>query len=156
MSWLGPKRYTEPPCKLSELPAIDVVVISHNHYDHLSLPSVTEIAKRNPNCHFFVPLGNEKWFHRSGIHNVTEMDWWEQRDVSLSPQTQQTETTKVKESTTESKIGEIMGRISCMPCQHVSARGPFDLCKTLWASWAVESGGRKVYFAGYVNSCPFL
>ncbi|QKX60445.1 uncharacterized protein TRUGW13939_07590 [Talaromyces rugulosus] len=157
-SWLGPKRHTEPPCQISEIPTIDVVVISHNHYDHLSLPSVTDISKRHPNCHFFVPLGNEQWFHSIGIKNVTELDWWDQRDFNLSPQTQQTETTEVEKGSTQSKIGEIVGRISCMPCQHISARSPFDQRKTLWASWGVESGGRNVYFAGDTGyrTVPFM
>ncbi|KAH8691606.1 putative Zn-dependent hydrolase/oxidoreductase family protein [Talaromyces proteolyticus] len=159
LSWLGPKRYTEPPCKVSEIPVIDVVVISHNHYDHLSLPTVTEIAERHPNCHFFVPLGNEQWFKNSGITNVTELDWWDQRDITLSPQTQHMETTKSGDETTPKRDpGDIIGTISCLPCQHFSARSPFDRCKTLWASWGVESGGRKVYFAGDTGyrSVPLL
>ncbi|PLB53188.1 Metallo-hydrolase/oxidoreductase [Aspergillus steynii IBT 23096] len=150
ISWLGPKRYTEMPCAIKDLPTIDAVVISHNHYDHLSYPTIKEIARLHPNCHFFAPLGNRQWFVDSGIHNVTELDWWEQRDISLAP---------VKEATPEvspagaapSTTGanaDIHARISCLPCQHTTNRGVFDRCKTLWASWSVESGGRKVYFAG--------
>ncbi|KAI9371853.1 beta-lactamase superfamily domain-containing protein [Aspergillus egyptiacus] len=147
LSWLGPKRYTEPPCEIKDIPIIDVVVISHNHYDHLSLPTVTHIHKRHPNCHFFVPLGNKAWFDESGIQNATELDWWDERDILLSPSQP---ATRVEEpgQDARSKPADIRARIGCLPCQHFSARTPFDRCKTLWASWYVESGGRKVYFAG--------
>jgi L-ascorbate metabolism protein UlaG (beta-lactamase superfamily) len=149
-SWMGPKRYTEVPCQISDIPIVDAVVISHNHYDHLSYPTVKEISKKHPSCHFFVPLGNKKWFNDSGIENVTELDWWDQRDITLSPsQKEPTEVTEPGESA--SQTADISARISCLPCQHISARGPFDRAKTLWSSWAVESGGRKVYFAGYVR-----
>ncbi|KNG84312.1 dioxygenase [Aspergillus nomiae NRRL 13137] len=147
-SWLGPKRYTEMPCQVKDIPIIDAVVISHNHYDHLSYPTVKEISKRHPNCHFFVPLGNEAWFKSSGIDNVTELDWWEERDIVLSPS--QSTGTQVEEPAENggSSPGDIKGRVGCLPCQHTSNRGVFDRAKTLWASWYVESGGRKVYFAG--------
>ncbi|KAL3453341.1 beta-lactamase superfamily domain-containing protein [Aspergillus insuetus] len=147
LSWLGPKRYTEPPCQIADIPTIDAVVISHNHYDHLSLPTVKDIHNRHPNCHFFVPLGNKDWFIETGIPNVTELDWWEERDITLSPSQPGTEV-KAPAEGSSSKAADISARIGCLPCQHFSARTPFDRCKTLWASWYVESGGRKVYFAG--------
>ncbi|KAE8147504.1 beta-lactamase superfamily domain-containing protein [Aspergillus avenaceus] len=147
-SWLGPKRYTEMPCEIGDLPFVDAVVISHNHYDHLSYPTVKEISKRHPNCHFFVPLGNEEWFRSSGITNVTELDWWEERDIVLS-QSQSSEA-QVQEpaSGAASSPADIKARVGCLPCQHTSNRGIFDRAKTLWASWYIESEGRKVYFAG--------
>ncbi|KAJ5293732.1 hypothetical protein N7508_008553 [Penicillium antarcticum] len=142
----GPKRYTEPPCKIEDIPVIDAVVISHNHYDHLSYPTVSKIAKQHPNCHFFAPLGNKSWFHDSHIYNVTELDWWDEREIAMSPA--ETKATEVELVGNASTVADIKARISCMPCQHITARGPFDKCKTLWASWAIESGGSKVYFAG--------
>jgi L-ascorbate metabolism protein UlaG (beta-lactamase superfamily) len=144
---LGPKRYTEPPCQIKDIPVIDAVVISHNHYDHLSYPTVSEIAKRHPNCHFFAPLGNKSWFHSSGIENVTELDWWDERDIAMSPK--EGKDPQVEPVGEASATADIKARISCLPCQHVTARSPFDKYKTLWASWAIESGGSKVYFAGY-------
>lgn len=147
-SWLGPKRYTEMPCAIQDLPTIDAVVISHNHYDHLSYPTIKEIFKRHPNCHFFAPLGNKQWFAESGIHNVTELDWWEQRDISLSPLETSAAEVSAPGASPGSGPADIQARISCLPCQHTTNRGLFDRCKTLWASWSVESGGRKVYFAG--------
>jgi L-ascorbate metabolism protein UlaG (beta-lactamase superfamily) len=147
-SWLGPKRYTEMPCQIGDIPIIDAVVISHNHYDHLSYPTVKEIAHRHPNCHFFVPLGNKQWFNGSGIFNVTELDWWEQRDITWSPQKTAAEVAEPSEDAPQEV--DIVARIGCLPCQHTSARSPFDRERTLWSSWCVESGERKVYFAGYV------
>lgn len=146
-TWLGPKRYTDPPCKISDIPTIDAVVISHSHYDHLSHPTVKEIAQRHPNCHFFAPLGNKQWFTQSGINNMTELDWWDERDITLSPSATPTE---VHETDGASKSADIKARINCLPCQHASGRSAFDQSTTLWASWSIEAGGRKVYFAGYV------
>lgn len=137
-SWLGPQRYTPAPCKVEDIPIIDAVVISHNHYDHLSLPTVSAIQAKHPGVHFFAPLGNKKWFTASGIHNMTELDWWETNDLKL----------------TREGEPDIVATIGAVPCQHMTARGPFDRMETLWASWTVESGGKKVYFAGYGSPLP--
>jgi N-acyl-phosphatidylethanolamine-hydrolysing phospholipase D len=139
-SFFGPKRYTEIPCQIDDIPIVDAVVISHNHYDHLSHPTVLKIKERHPHAHFFVPLGNKKWFNDCNIHNVTEMDWWEERDLTLKSEAAPKEETSTSET--------IQARIGCLPCQHTSARTPFDKAKTLWSSWSVESGGQKVWFAG--------
>lgn len=146
---LGPKRFTDAPCKIKDIPVIDAVFISHNHYDHLSYPGVTEIAKRHPNCHFFVPLGVKAWFKSCGIHQVTELDWWDERDITLSPSKQEEAVVEVVGDATATATG-IKARISFLPCQHVTARTPFDRHQTLWGSWAIESGGKHLYFTGYV------
>ncbi|PSN67471.1 Metallo-hydrolase/oxidoreductase [Corynespora cassiicola Philippines] len=138
------KRYTPPPCEIEDLPVVDAVVISHNHYDHLSYPTIQRIQKRFPDAHFFAPLGNKKWFLASGVQNVTELDWWESRDVTL---TKNGEKAEVGTGSADTE-GSIRATIGALPCQHVSARTPFDKCQTLWASWSVESGGAKVWFAG--------
>ncbi|KAJ5135565.1 uncharacterized protein N7515_004843 [Penicillium bovifimosum] len=143
---LGPKRFTDPACQVKDIPFIDVVVISHNHYDHLSYPTIREIAKRHPNCHFFAPLGNKAWFHSCGIQNITESDWWDEIDIALSPK--ENKTTQVEPIGEASTTAEIKARISCLPSQHITARTLFDRSKTLWAAWSIESGGSKVYFAG--------
>lgn len=146
---LGPKRYTPAPCEIKDIPLIDAVVISHNHYDHLSHPGVTEIAKLHPNCHFFVPLGNKSWFHSCGIEKVTEMDWWDERDITLSPSNDANAQMEVTGKATTGPA-EIRARLGFLPSQHVTARTPFDRFKTLWGSWSIESGGSKVYFTGSV------
>lgn len=145
---LGPKRFTDAPCKATDIPVVDVVVISHNHYDHLSYVTVRTLAKKHPNCHFFVPLGNKAWFHSCGIEKVTELDWWDECDVTLSPSSQGE--MKVEAAGANSSGSEINARFSAVPSQHVAARTPFDKNKTLWCGWVVESGGTKVYFAGSV------
>lgn len=145
---MGPKRYTKMPCEIKDLPVIDAVVISINHYDHLSYPTVKEISERHPNCHFFSPLGNKALFSSCGIENMTELDWWEERDVTLSPSHESDTEVETPDSASAAKAADIKARISYLSCQHASARGLLDRAKTLWSSWSVESGGRKVYFAG--------
>ena len=144
-SWLGPQRYTEAPCQVEDIPIIDAVVISHNHYDHLSLPTIQKIKEKHPNVQFFAPLGNKKWFTASGIHNMTELDWWETRDLKLSPMDDKVEVT-AEGAPAEST--DITATIGCLPCQHMTARTPFDRMETLWGSWSIESGGKKVWFGG--------
>jgi N-acyl-phosphatidylethanolamine-hydrolysing phospholipase D len=149
-SWLGPARYTPPPCELEDIPIIDAVVISHNHYDHLSHPAILKIKEKHPNCQFFAPLGNKKWFTASGVHNATELDWWHSVDLKLSKVDSKSgaENVAVESPGKSTDAAEITASISCLPCQHMTARTPFDRMETLWASWSVESGGKKVWFGG--------
>ncbi|KAL5118083.1 hypothetical protein ACEQ8H_004071 [Pleosporales sp. CAS-2024a] len=159
------KRYTPPPCEIEDIPFVDAVVISHNHYDHLSYPTIQRISKRFPEAHFFAPLGNKAWFEKCGITKVTELDWWESRDIRLeevlskksgssssggggSGKSNNHEGVSVSESEHDDGGKGIKATIGALPCQHISARTPFDKCKTLWASWSVESGGAKVWFGG--------
>jgi N-acyl-phosphatidylethanolamine-hydrolysing phospholipase D len=148
------KRFTPPPCELEDLPAVDVVVISHNHYDHLSYPTIQRLQKRFPDAHYFAPLGNKAWFDKCGVENMTELDWWESRDVKLDTVKSDDSSARTGSvSITKSEAGGVAkggihATFGALPCQHVSARGPFDKCKTLWASWSVSSGGATVYFAG--------
>ncbi|PQE17605.1 hypothetical protein CJF31_00007803 [Rutstroemia sp. NJR-2017a BVV2] len=151
-SFLGPKRYTPTPCKLHHIPIVDLVVISHSHYDHLSHPTVLELHKKHPNVQFLVGLGLKKWFNDCGIENVVEMDWWNDIDVTLSPVTGEK---RVSSSSSRSSTpprsdatSAISARVSCLPSQHTSARTAFDKGCTLWCSWAIESGGKKVWFGG--------
>ena len=150
------KRYTPPPCEIEDLPIVDAVVISHNHYDHLSYPTIQRLKKKFPEAHFFAPLGNKEWFEKSGVTKVTELDWWESRDVKLEELSQKGgRAGSVSVSSVDmGKTSGITATIGALPCQHISARTPFDKAKTLWASWSVESGGAKVWFAGYVCFVP--
>lgn len=133
LSFLGPKRFTPPPCRPADIPVVDAVVISHSHYDHLSLSSLLEIRRRHPAVHFFVGLGLGSWFRARGLDRVTELDWWEDADVTLGP-------ADADEAVT--------ARVSCLPSQHTSGRSPLDRDTTLWCSWAVRSGDRSVWFGG--------
>ncbi|KAI4132710.1 MAG: hypothetical protein LQ338_000539 [Usnochroma carphineum] len=148
-SWLGPKRYTEVPCEVEDIPVIDAVVISHSHYDHLSHPTVQQIKARHPNVHFFVPLRLKKFFTDSGIKNVTELDWWEESDVQISGQDAKPRiSADTSSAVTEKPEKQVIARIGCLPSQHTSARTGFDKGHTLWASWSVESGGKRIWFGG--------
>ncbi|KAF2828860.1 Metallo-hydrolase/oxidoreductase [Ophiobolus disseminans] len=144
------KRFTPPPCEIEDLPIVDVVVISHNHYDHLSYPTVKRIEKKFPDAVFFAPLGNKVWFEKGGIEQVVELDWWESRDVRLEDKGKGKRVDVVGSGSEcgEGKGSGIKATIGALPCQHVSARTGFDKNKTLWASWSVESGGSKVWFGG--------
>ncbi|KAK3634940.1 hypothetical protein LTR56_005810 [Elasticomyces elasticus] len=92
------------------------------------------IAKKHPNAHYFVGLGNKPWFKHMGLDDthVTEMDWWEEKTFTLSAQNQP----------------DISATIGCLPCQHTSARTAFDKAHTLWASWSITSGSKKIWFGG--------
>ncbi|KAH8808435.1 beta-lactamase superfamily domain-containing protein [Xylogone sp. PMI_703] len=151
-SFMGPKRYTEAPCKIEDIPIVDVVVISHSHYDHLSHPTVKALHHKHPNAQFMVGLGLKQWFLESGVNNVVEMDWWNDVDITFSPATGEkrvsTSNSSVSPEENSPKADSINARISCLPCQHTSARTLFDRSETLWCSWAVESGGKSVWFGG--------
>ncbi|EFZ02426.1 beta-lactamase superfamily protein [Metarhizium robertsii] len=134
-SFMGPKRFTQRPCELQDIPVIDAVLISHSHYDHLSHKSVLEIQKHHPDVQFFVGLGLETWFRKSGLNNVTELDWWEDADLNVKVKTGEEEET-------------LSARVSALPCQHTSARSLWDKDTTLWCSWAVKSGDKSVWFGG--------
>lgn len=143
-TFMGPKRFTPRPCDIADIPVVDAVVISHSHYDHLSHTSVLEIQKNHPDVQFFVGLGLESWFRSAGLQNVTELDWWEEADLTVT----------IREKATDDDIDEeakpttISARISCLPCQHTSARHLLDKDTTLWCSWAVRSGEKSVWFGG--------
>ncbi|KAI8386966.1 beta-lactamase superfamily domain-containing protein [Blakeslea trispora] len=133
VQFLGPKRYTETPCSMDQLPPIDIVVISHNHYDHMDQNTIRQLDQLNPDCKFCVPIGNKKLLSltsrldASGNERVVEMDWWD--------------SVVLKKEQDELKF-------TCTPSQHQSGRGLFDKDVALWSSWCVEGSDGKVFFAG--------
>jgi len=126
---VGPGRFVEPGLEIDDLPPIDFVLISHNHYDHLDLPTLKSLAKRNPETLFYVPLGNASLLRQQGIDNVEELDWGQ---------------TAMYNGVT----------IHCLPSQHWSKRSLTDDNKALWSSWAVTSAERRFYFAGDTGYFP--
>jgi len=117
VSFAGPKRHQPPGVALEDLPRIDAVVISHNHYDHLDLASVRALAKqRGGPPVFMVPLGVDVWFRKNvpEAADLRPLDWWGQTIV-----------------------GDAV--FTLLPVQHWSARTPFDRSATLWGAWAVRT-----------------
>ena len=122
VSWGGPRRLNPPGLAFEDLPRIDVVLISHDHYDHLDLNSVKRLAvERDPL--FLVPLGLKAWFAKNGMTRVEEMDWWQEREYGAV-------------------------KFVCVPAQHFSQRTLADANERLWASWAALSAERRLYVSG--------
>lgn len=154
---LGPKRYTRRACPIADLPFLDAVVISHSHYDHLSLPTVREIQRCFPDAHFFVGLGLGAWFRDSGLGNVTELDWWEDVDVTVKLGREGKGEEEGVEGGGEGEgKGEttITATMSCLPSQHTSSRFGLDQDKTLWCSWGVKSTGPPPPSSSSSSSSP--
>lgn len=131
---LGPRRWVPPGIAFDRLPPIDVVLQSHNHYDHLDARTVRRIIAAHPGARWLVPLGVGAFLRSRGARTIVERDWW---DAAL--------------------VGDV--RFTCVPAQHFSARSATDRWRTLWCGWTMRSvipaehGGpaprsRGVYFAG--------
>ncbi|MGH8442796.1 MAG: MBL fold metallo-hydrolase [Nevskiaceae bacterium] len=123
LRFAGPERLAPPGLAMRDLPAPDVILISHNHYDHLDDPSVRWLARHHPKAVFVVPLGVRRWLQRRHVANVVELDWWQQHQ----------------------------GRgfaVTAVPVQHFSGRTTADRNRTLWCGFVIEIAGKKVFFAG--------
>lgn len=120
VSFAGPKRYTPPGLTIDKLPPIDIVVISHNHYDHLDLPSLKALG---PEITYVVPLKNGKLLESVGLDKIHELDWHESVEIKGV-------------------------RIHATPSQHWSARGLFDRREALWAAFVLEWENFNVFFGG--------
>ena len=123
VSWSGPKRVREPGIDFDSLPKIDLVLISHNHYDHMDLTTLKRLNQRfSPRM--LAPLGDRTRLKSEGIDKIEEMDWW------------------------NTTVGNPTSSITFTPTQHFSARGLFDRNKTLWGSYMIGFRGRLIYFGG--------
>lgn len=121
---MGPKRAQPPGVAMDDLPPIDVVVVSHNHYDHLDRSSIVLLNERSGGkTLFLVPLGLKPWMEKLGITNVVELDWWQHHEVRGV-------------------------EFHLTPVQHWSARGVGDRSETLWGGWAVLSKDLHWFFGG--------
>jgi len=123
IGFAGPKRMIPPAMTLDDLPQIDVVAVSHNHYDHLDIWSLKKLYKLNPETIFLVPAGDRLKLIKAGIKNVYEMQWWGAFNLS---------------NTT----------FHFTPVQHWSKRGLFDRNKSLWGGWFIKSNDLALYHAG--------
>ena len=134
VSCIGPRRNHAPPLQLSELSQVDMVLISHDHYDHLDSYSIDELYKCFPNIIWVVPKGVASWFHKRGIKKTIELSWWHSKTIHFPK--------------TSLKI-----EVTAVPAQHFSGRGLFDHNKTLWCGFVAtifrnNTVDRKFYFVG--------
>lgn len=128
LSWAGPQRVVPPAMTLGELPEIDAVIISHDHYDALDLATVEALASHNHqrSLTFVVPLGMKSWFDGAialGTSRVVELDWGQSHSIAGMTFTAE-------------------------PSQHWSKRTFFDAFQRLWSSWVIAADGKQIFFAG--------
>ncbi len=123
VSFVGPKRCRIPAINFSDLPKIDYVVISHNHYDHLDIETLKKL-KVHSNPTVCVPLGVDLFLKEESIENVIAMNWWEEKKIKSN------------------------FKINFLPSRHFSGRGFTDMNETLWGSWIIISDTTRIYFAG--------
>ena len=123
VQWMGPRRVMDPALAIDALPPLDVVLLSHNHYDHLDRPAVKRIARAHPDASWIVPLGLGGYIRPWGAREIIELDWWEEtRSHGL--------------------------RVTATPARHFSARRAGDRNRSLWCGFAVALEGTRLWFAG--------
>jgi len=128
VSFAGPKRHTPPGIALSQLPHVDLVLVSHNHYDHLDAPSVDALdGQAGGPPLVVVPLGVKPWLEGRRIRNAVELDWWDRHTVSGAH-------------------GDV--EIALVPAQHWSSRSPRDAMATLWGGFAVFAPDCHLLYTG--------
>ena len=120
---IGPKRLIPPALSLEDIPKIDFVTVSHNHYDHLDIQSLVKISKLHPKAKFLVPAGDLRLLKRKKIQNASQFQWWESyKNAGIT--------------------------FTFTPVKHWSKRGLFDRNKSLWGGWFVQFNDYAIYHAG--------
>lgn len=123
VTFAGPKRHRAPGIRFEDLPPIDAVLVSHNHYDHLDLPTLRLLQKRN-DPRIVTPLGNDALMARRSVKGATALDWWKATDIN----------------------GRV--KVTVVPSQHFCARALSDRDRTLWGGFVISGPSGNVYFAG--------
>ena len=127
---VGPQRVRAPAIGLENLPPIDVILLSHNHYDHCDLKTLGALARRFEPI-VIAPLGNARLLQRAGLRRVEELDWWQRAITPPMP-------------------------ITLTLAHHFSARGPFDRNRALWGGFMIRVADRHIYFAGDTAYAPLF
>lgn len=123
VSFLGSKRVRAPGLRFADMPAIEAVLLSHNHYDHMDLPTLKALEKRFSPL-FVAGLGNKKFLEKEGLRRVIELDWWERTSLPGGK------------------------AVHYVPAQHFSGRTPWNIDRSLWGGFVIESSQGGIYFAG--------
>ncbi len=129
--WLGPKRVRASGLALEALPNTDVILLSHNHYDHMDILALRALRRRFPAVTLVAPLGNAAYLAKKGLPGAVELDWWQ-----------------------TAAIGQ--GHVTATPARHFAARTPWDRNETLWGGFFISHGGLRIYFAGDTGATMFF
>ncbi len=128
-------RLTNPGISPEKLPPIDAILISHNHPDHLDIPSLKLIENKNPSVSICVPWGDKKWLDKKGFKHVSEYMWWDEIKLSL-PRKQ------------DLILENASIDLTFLPAHHLTRQSLFDRNASLWGSWLIKKDDRTIYFAG--------
>jgi L-ascorbate metabolism protein UlaG (beta-lactamase superfamily) len=150
VQWMGPARAHAPGIAFDDLPPVHTVLVSHNHYDHMDLPTLRRLQDR------FAPrvvttTGNKAYLEARGMRDVTELGWWDTvacrpEGRPLRPHASAASPGAPSRAGADLQVGPI--EITATPAQHFSARTPFDRNRTLWAGFACAVAGRRLFFTG--------
>jgi L-ascorbate metabolism protein UlaG (beta-lactamase superfamily) len=124
VQFAGPKRVRAPGIALADLPKIDLILLSHNHYDHMDIGSLRALYRHSPDVRIVTTLGNTAYLAKKGIPGAIELDWWQSETVCGG------------------------ARVTVTPARHFSARTLWDRNETLWGGLFLEYEGHKIFFAG--------
>ena len=123
VQFAGPRRWVPPGVAFDRLPPIDIIALSHDHYDHLDAATIQRLASRYPAAQWLAPLGVAAFLRHRGARDIVERDWWESTSL--------------------------MGlEVTCVPAQHFSGRTLGRRNRTLWCGWTFQSRDHRVFFAG--------
>ena len=123
VQFAGPKRVRPPGILFTDLPKIDYIIISHNHYDHLDVPTMKKLIEQH-DPKIITPLGVARYVEKLGSGKATDMDWWDELGLDHGL------------------------KIACVPAQHFSGRGTYDRDATLWCGYIIMHGESNIYFVG--------
>ena len=129
VGFAGPKRFVPPGVPFESLPPIDLVLLSHDHYDHLDRATVRMITRLHPAAEWIAPLEVGSWLRKRGANVIAELDWWQNVHVRGLD-------------------------VTCTPAQHFAGRRLGNRDSTLWCGWTIRSKERAIYFAGDTGRHP--
>jgi len=158
LPFIGPKTFLgSSPLEVSDIPPLDAVIISHDHYDHLEHSTIRELISRTKL--FFVPLGVGAHLERWGVpsEKIVELDWWEEAELASDGSVaRDNDRGEEGEKKREKDIAEEKGEVDetrsiqliAAPARHFSGRKFTEMNSTLWSSWIIKTGDQSLFFGG--------